>query len=48
MLRDVVVVVEERTAITTGVGASVPELDTVTGEIKVVNFVDKTAVPESV
>ncbi len=48
MLKDVVVVAAELTEITTGVGASVPELDTVTGEIMLVNLVAKTAVPERV
>lgn len=48
MLSDVVDDAEEFTAITTGHRASVPELDTVTGEISAVNLVDSTAVPESV
>lgn len=48
MLTDVVEVAAELTEITTGVRASVPEEVTVTGEIKLVNFVASTAVPESV
>jgi hypothetical protein len=48
MLSDVVEVAAELTEITTGVGASVPLLETVTGEIKAVNLVARTAVPDRV
>lgn len=48
MLKLVVEVAAERAEITTGVRASVPELETVTGEIILVNLVASTAVPERV
>lgn len=48
MLTLVVVVAAELTEITTGVIASVPELETVTGEIMLLNSVDRTAVPDRV
>lgn len=48
MLKLVVVEAAESTEITTGVKASVPEDETVTGDIKVANLVASTAVPERV